>query len=210
MLGAQKAVHSTAFCVFIVNIATMTVRKAAGWRLKIKKNMKKGGPEEQFLGWYDQFADAIFRHCFFRLSDREKAKDVTQETFMRLWKYLAEGKEIANARAFLYRIANNLVIDEYRKKEMFSLDQMQEETGFDIGFDPKRALESRDEFERAQALIEQIPDPSREALVMRHIDGFSVKEIARITHESENVISVRIHRAMEKLKTLAQNYEHHH
>lgn len=180
------------------------------YRLKVKKNMKKSGQEEQFLAWHDQFADAIFRHCFFRLSDREKAKDVAQETFIRLWKYLAEGKEIVNMRAFLYRIANNLVIDEYRKKEMFSLDQMQEETGFDISFDPKRAIESRDEFERAQMLIDQIPDPYREALVMRHIDGLSVKEIARIVGVSENVISVRIHRAMEKLKTLAQNYEHHH
>lgn len=172
--------------------------------------MKRKKTEEQFLEWYDQFADAIFRHCFFRLSDREKAKDATQETFIRLWKYLSEGKEIANTRAFLYKIANNLIIDEYRRKEVLSLDQMQEESGFDIGFDPKRDIETKDELARARILLDQIPDPYREILVMRHIDGLSVKEIARITHESENVISVRIHRAIEKLKTLAQTYEHHH
>ena len=105
-------------------------------------------------------------------------------------------------RALLYRIANNLVIDEYRKKKVVSLDQMRDEEGFDIGFDSMHDIESRDEYEHAQALLERLPDKYREALVMRHIDGLSVKEISHLTHESENVISVRIHRAIEKLKAL--------
>ncbi len=158
------------------------------------------GLEKQFLGWHDQFADAIFRHCAFRLSDREKAKDVTQLTFIRLWSYVSEGKEVANVRAFLYKIANNLIIDEYRRKETSSLDQMQEETGFDVGYDIRGDIETKDEYFRALALIKELPETYREALVMRHIDGLSVKEIARIAGETENVISVRIHRAIEKLK----------
>ena len=164
--------------------------------------MKIRGLEEQFLGWHDQFADAIFRHCVFRLSDRDKAKDVTQETFIRLWNYVSEGKEVVNVRAFLYKIANNLVIDEYRRKETFSLDQMQEEQGFDIGFEERSGAEVRDEYEQALRAIEHLPDKYREALVLRHVDGLSVKEIARMAGETENVISVRIHRAIEKLKTL--------
>ena len=162
--------------------------------------MKIKGLEDQFLEWHNQFADAIFRHCFFRLSDREKAKDATQETFIRLWKYASEGKEIISVRAILYKIANNLIIDEYRRKETFSLDQMQEETGFDIGYDVRGDIETRDEYDHALKIIKNLPDKYREALVMRHIDGMSVKEIAKITGDSENVISVRIHRAIEKLK----------
>lgn len=162
--------------------------------------MKKSGQEEQFLAWHDQFADAIFRHCFFRLSDRDKAKDATQETFIRFWKYLAEGNDIENVRAFLYKIANNLIIDEYRKKETFSLDQMQEETGFDRGYDVRGEIETRDEYDRLLASMKVLPEEYREALVMRHVDGLSVKEIARIVGVSENVISVRIHRAIEKIR----------
>ncbi len=162
--------------------------------------MKIKGLEDQFLEWHDQFADAIFRHCFFRLSDREKAKDVAQETFIRLWNYVSEGKEVANIRAFLYKIANNLIIDEYRRKETLSLDQMQEETGFDVGYDVRGDIETRDEYKRALKSIENLPDKYREAFIMRHIDGMSVKEIAEITGDTENVISVRIHRAIEKLR----------
>lgn len=164
--------------------------------------MKINVVEQEFTKTYDQFADAIFRHCIFRVSDREKAKDITQVAFVRLWDYMSQGKEIDNMRAFLYRITNNLIIDEYRKKKEVSLDLMRDEEGFDIGFEPRHDIESRDEYERAQALLEQLPDKYREAIVMRHIDGLSVKEIARITHETENVVSVRIHRAIEKLKSL--------
>ena len=164
--------------------------------------MKSNAIEQEFTKTYDQFADAIFRHCVFRVSDREKAKDLTQGAFVRLWDYMAQGKEIDNMRAFLYRIANNLIIDEYRKKKEDSLDEMRDEEGFDIGFDTRQEIESRDEYERAQILLATLPDKYREVLVMRHIDGLSVKEIASLTHETENVVSVRIHRAIEKLKIL--------
>lgn len=164
--------------------------------------MKPNAVEQEFTKAYDQFADAIFRHCIFRVSDREKAKDIMQNTFVRLWGYMSQEKEIDNMRAFLYHIANNLIIDEYRKKKEISLDKMRDEEGFDVGFEPRHDIEAKDDYERAQALLEQLPEKYREALVMRHIDGLSVKDIAHLTHESENVISVRIHRAIEKLQKL--------
>lgn len=162
--------------------------------------------EEEFLKWYDQFADVIFRHCFFRLSDREKAKDVTQEVFVRLWGQVVKGESIENARALLYRIAHNLIIDEYRKKKTVSLDVLREEFDFDVGYEVTSGIEARDLCERVRGEIEKLPETYREALVMRHIDGLSVKEIAHITGDNENAISVRIHRALEKLKII---YDEH-
>lgn len=171
--------------------------------------MKSAEVEKEFLEAYSLFSDAIFRHCVFCVSDREKAKDITQITFVRLWDILSQGNEIDNMRAFLYRIVNNLIIDEYRKKKDESLDRMRDEEGFDIGFDPRNEVEARDDYERARALLETLPEHYRQALVMRHIDGLSVKEIAQMTDESENVISVRIHRAITKLTTLAKNHGQH-
>lgn len=167
--------------------------------------MKPNAVEQEFIKAYDQFADAIFRHCVFRVSDREKAKDIAQGTFVRVWDYMSQGKEIDNMRAFLYRIANNLIIDEYRKKKIDSLDRMRDDEGFDIGFETMKDIETKNEHAQAIALLECLPDKYREALVMRHIDGLSVKDIAHLMHESENVISVRIHRAIEKLQKMRDN-----
>lgn len=165
--------------------------------------------EKDYLEVYDKFADAIFRHCVFRVSDREKAKDLTQVAFIKLWEQMSQGKEIENIRAFLYRIVNNLIIDEYRKRKNDSLDQMHEEKDFDIGIDPRQNIEVHDDYNRTLSLIETLPDNYKEALIMRHIDDMSVKEISQITGDSENVISVRIHRAIEKLTKLAEKSKHH-
>ena len=64
---------------------------------------------------YDLYADAIYRHCFFRVYSKERAEELTQETFLKLWQYMNDGNEIENIRALAYRIATNLVIDDKRK-----------------------------------------------------------------------------------------------
>src|SRR3989344_8270173 len=82
------------------------------------------GGEEQFLEAFDKYSDDIFRYCYYRVFDRDKAKDVVQDAYCRTWKYVKDGKTIENMRAFLYRTAKNIIIDDSRKKKSFSLDQM--------------------------------------------------------------------------------------
>ena len=72
--------------------------------------------EKLFLEAFDTHADSLFRHACFRLSDRERARDLVQDTFLKAWDYLRGGGEIQNIKSFLYRILHNLIIDEYRKK----------------------------------------------------------------------------------------------
>jgi DNA-directed RNA polymerase specialized sigma24 family protein len=56
--------------------------------------------EQDFIKHYNQHSDAIFRHCFYRVYDRETALDLVQETFAKTWAYLATGHEVKNIRAF--------------------------------------------------------------------------------------------------------------
>lgn len=160
----------------------------------------------QFEEAFELYSDALFRHCFFRLSDREKALDLTQETFLRVWKYRENGGQIEDIKAFLYRTLNNLVVDEYRKKKTVSLDSLLEEEGVTEGdFDDlitndRKSFEEAIDSKRALLLLERLPDKYRTALTLRYVDGLSPKEIAEITGETENVVSVRIHRGLAKLR----------
>ncbi len=166
--------------------------------------------ETQFLTAFDEHADALFRHAFFRLSDRDRATDLTQETFIKAWEYARGGGEIQHWKAFLYRVLNNLIIDEYRRKKEQSLDTL-------LSDDPVRAntyiavgsrAEREDDLDeelliaRVQALIPELPEQQRVALTLRYVDGFSPKDIAVTLGVSENVASVRIHRAVEHLRKL--------
>jgi RNA polymerase sigma-70 factor (ECF subfamily) len=152
---------------------------------------------EEFMKAYDDLSDAIFRHCYFRISDRERAKDLMQDTFTKSWQYISGGAQVSNMKAFLYKVANNLIIDEYRKKKELSLDNLQEQ-GFDPGFDDRRKNESNIDV----SSINKLDKKYREVILMRYIDELSPKEIAGILGESENNISVRLHRGMGQLKEI--------
>lgn len=163
-------------------------------------------PEEQFLSAYDLYADAIFRHCALRLRDRERGKDLMQEAFMKAWEFAASGKEIENIRAFLYSIANHLIVDTARRHKLrteVSLEDMQEE-GFDVPSSEDTTQRTHQRFtqEQVMALLAQIEEPYRTAVVMRYIDDLSPAEIAQALEVSTNIVSVRITRGMKKLRSL--------
>lgn len=157
-----------------------------------------GGKRDSFLKAYNLYADAIFRHLYFRLRDRELAKDLMQETFFRAWEYVAKGKMVENLRAFLYQIAKNVLVDEFRKKKTSSLESLMEE-----GFQPEAKSQGMAEkIDGAQALdmLRTLKDEDREIIILRYIDDLTPQEISEISGDSVNVISVRLHRALEKLR----------
>lgn len=157
---------------------------------------------EGFAEAYDAWADRVFGFLCARLGDRERARDLTQETFMRTWAYIAEGKTVENIRPFLFTVANNLFKNELRaKRPVLSLDRMMEETAFepaDQGSSSATLADSR----RAMASVEGLKPEYREVLHMRYVDGLSVSEIAGMVGASASAVSVRLHRAMHKLRTV--------
>ena len=159
-----------------------------------------GNAEDLFSDAYEEYKDAIFRHCYFHTFDRERAKDALQETFVKTWEYIVEGNNIDNVRAFLYKVATNLIINASRKKKEASLDALQEE-GFDPSVDEEVSKRDFLQEERVLSLLRDIEEPYRTAVSLRYIEGFSPAEIAEVTGETANVISVRINRGLKQLRT---------
>src|SRR3990167_2086258 len=90
---------------------------------------------QRFSDAYERYSDELFRHCSLRLSDRERALELTQECFLKTWPYIERGEKGEELRAFLYRTLNNLIIDEYRRKKPHSLEAMlegSEETNVEV------------------------------------------------------------------------------
>jgi len=161
---------------------------------------------------YTSYSDELFRHCSIRLSDRERAVELTQECFLKTWEYIERGERVEEFRPFLYRTLRNLIIDEYRKKKPRSLEAMLEigeETDVEtlMPADESNTLEravERFEGKRALEALEQLPDLYREVITLRYVESLSPKEIAEIVGESENAVSVRLHRGLKKLHTLLE------
>jgi len=154
--------------------------------------------KEQFINAYNEYSDEIFRYCFYRVYDREKARELSQETFMKVWKYLQE-KDIEQYRAFLYKTAYHLIVDNSRNTKEGSLDTMME-SGFDV-VDHKKC--NRQDYIDVMAVkheIEKLDEVSREIVQLRFFADLPLRDIGHMIGESENHVAVKLHRALKKLK----------
>lgn len=155
--------------------------------------------EKEFIETFDRFGDAIFRFLVLKVSNRALAEDLTQDTFMRYWQSLREGKEMVNTRSFIYTIANNLAKDWYKKKKSDSLDAHLEK-----GLDPIDQSEADPETSAAYAevlgVVDDLEETDRVAILLRHVEGLPPREIAELLGESPNTVSVRLTRALERLR----------
>lgn len=158
--------------------------------------------QQKFLEAYDTYNDDIFRFCIVKVRNRDIALDITQDTFTKTWEYLSAGKEIDNMRAFLYQVARNAIIDWSRKKKSESLDALTE-TGLEFGSDDEvKQTENSIDAREAAKFIDDLPDKYRDILYFRYVEDLSIQEIADITGERENTVSVRVHRGVKMIEEL--------
>ena len=169
--------------------------------------------QHTFTKAFELYSDELFRHASMRLSDRDRALELTQECFMKVFEYAKKGEEIRELRPFLYRTLRHLIIDEYRRKKSVSLEAMAEKAE-DMNVedflpsDDSNSLEAaieRFDGKRAMAALQTLPDAYREVISLRYVDGLSPGEIGDIVGESENTVSVRIHRGLKKLRDMLED-----
>lgn len=161
--------------------------------------------ENMFLCAYNLHADSIFRFCYFKTSDREIAKDITQDVFMKTWEYLAQGGEVQNTKAYLYKVAYNAVIDFWRKSK--SVPESDLPLGFFENKEARENTEVQAEYSILLSVLQKLSKEDRDLITMRYVEDMSPREIAYILGEKENTISVRINRAVARLRNIANGKE---
>lgn len=151
-----------------------------------------------FESLFSEYVDVVYRLCLYKISDQAVAEDLTQETFTRLWKMMCNGSRIDKPKSYIFQIARNLIIDHYKSQKTLSLDALQED-----GFDPKDKSigpEVESDISLLKDSIESLETDYREAVYLRYVEGYKVKEIAEILDVSENLAAVRLNRGMNKLR----------
>lgn len=153
---------------------------------------------------YHDFEKGMNKYLFFRVNNRTTSTDLVQDTFTKTWKYLVKGGKVVLMKSFLYHILNDLIIDEYRKKKLVSLDNMIEN-----GFEPKNKEEGNYmnifDGKIAMNLIALLPAKYGKVMRMRFVQDLTLSEMSLLTGQSKNTVAVQIHRGTEMLKQL---YEH--
>ena len=159
----------------------------------------------------EQYQHRLLRYLVYLTGDRDLARDLFQETWIRV---LERGHQFDGRRTFstwLYAIARNLTIDFFRKKNPVSLDAlMAEERHAPLEpVDPQpqawERLVQREQSERINTALLHIPAMYREAVVLRFQDELTLDEIAAVTSTPLGTVKSRLYRGLDAL--LAQMKE---
>jgi RNA polymerase sigma-70 factor, ECF subfamily len=161
--------------------------------------MKRMDIEKEFLEAYDTLSNALYRHAYMKLHDKDAAKDMVQETFTKTWLYISKGNEIEYMKSFLYRTLHNNIVDFVRKSRTLSIETL-EEDGMQFPEEKALTIPERAEYNELIDRIKKLKEPHHTILIMRYVDDLPPKDIAQALRISANSVSVRIHRALQALR----------
>lgn len=154
----------------------------------------KAGDRDAFAALYRRHQAAVLNFCYQMLRNYEDAADVFQEAFRYLFLHAGSYEPSAKFTTYLFRIARNLCIDILRRRRRWKLQQL--DTDIDVS-DPRRPQETRLESEEIEASVrmslEEVPEPYREVLLLRLVQGLSYDDVASITESPLGTVKSRLH-----------------
>lgn len=147
----------------------------------------------------DQYADRLFRFALKNLADADRARDVVQDTFEKLW-VRVDTVEYGKVKSYLFTSAYHTMIDIYRKEKRLSYPEQLPEVLVD-------GNEYNNLNELLDKAVARLPEQQRMVLTLRDYEGYSYREIEEITGLGESQVKVYIFRARMFLKEHIQRME---
>jgi len=141
---------------------------------------------------FEQYHTAIFAYLYRLTEDREWAHDLTQETFLKVFRARRQLPHVENRRAWVYRIATNTALNALKRHRRFSWLPWHQADLTVMG----QGEQSDNRITIEQALVQLAPHYRAPLLLYSHYD-LSVREVAEALEISEGAVKTRLHRARE-------------
>jgi RNA polymerase sigma-70 factor (ECF subfamily) len=151
-------------------------------------------------GIYDEFHPLLYSYIFRRVGDVEVARDLTADVFRRFLQSTASGKGPNDQlRAWLYRVAHNIVVDHYRLGQDRQKQPLTESLASDEA-EPESVAEQRVQCDNVRSAMEQLTDEQQEVIALKFLEGLTNDEVAQITNRSVGAVKALQHRALATLR----------
>lgn len=161
--------------------------------------------EKEFVTLVNRHIGMIYKVCNIYCQDPEDKKDLFQEIVLQLWRGYASFRQEAQFSTWLYRVALNTAISNYRKVVKRPRKTSLAEAGIDIP-DAADISFGDEKVKLLYKAIEQLT-PIEKAMIMLHLDGCTYNEIAAITGISNNNVGVKLNRIKSKLEKILTAYD---
>lgn len=158
--------------------------------------------------------NAVYAFAYRMLGNKADAEDITQRTFIRVWKAAANYEPDAQFSTWLFTIAKNLAFNESRRrkrKHSFSLEEYVtvkkgNVPASEAELSPQDALMARELNEQIDKALAKLPEKARAAVQLRRFQELSYEEIADILDTSISATKSLLFRARQQLKETLKRY----
>jgi RNA polymerase sigma-70 factor (ECF subfamily) len=149
-----------------------------------------------------QHADRVYRLAYRLSGNRADAEDLTQETFVRVFRSLADYTP-GTFEGWLHRITTNLFLDMVRRRQRIRFDSLAEDASDRLASDaagPERVFEQNNLDPEIQRALDALPADFRAAVVLCDLEGLTYEEIALTVGIKVGTVRSRIHRGRVLLR----------
>jgi len=175
--------------------------------------LARGGDEAASRELVRRYQRPVFSLIYRMVRDRELAEDLSQDTFVKVLNALASYRPEFKFSSWVFKIANNVAIDQLRRRELDTLSlegsphattpDMIEATALEIGERAESALDEVANRELGSAIeraIGKLRPEYRSCILLRHVEGRPYEEIAEILDLPLGTVKTYIHRARHELR----------
>jgi RNA polymerase sigma factor (sigma-70 family) len=141
----------------------------------------------------EEYADSVYRFIRGNLKDEDRANDIVQDSFEKLWRHVTE-IEYPVVKSWLFSTAYHNMIDIIRKEKKISYPGMIHEE------EMINESQYSDLNEILHEALERLPEQQKTSVLLRDYEGYSYKEIGEITGQSEALVKTNIYRGRLALK----------
>jgi RNA polymerase sigma-70 factor, ECF subfamily len=204
----RKAASETTAGADTVPEAASTASQAAEEGEWIARS--RAGDREAFAHIYARYENGVFRHAYRLLEDADEADDVRQETFVRAYQSLSRFRGDSRVKTYLFAICGNLCRDRLRHRRRhpengYGLTIPEgaiylSDGGTTAGQDPLTCLQRATDAARVRNALTRLSPPDRELILLYHVEGMALDDIAVIVGCTRVSVPVRLFRARRRLR----------
>lgn len=174
----------------------------------------KDGREEAFKGLINRYTSSLYNFTA-RLTDRNNASDIVQETFIKVWKNLHNfDGEKASFKTWIFTIARNTATDFLRKKKSLLFSDMEKNTNEndndnsfsenipDENLLPDKILQKLEDSDLLNKILDELPLNYKTILVLHYQEDMTFDEIGKVLGKPLNTVKSQHHRAIVLLRKM--------
>lgn len=171
------------------------------------------GDERSFELLLKKYLKPVYNFLFRLTNDRYALDDLTQTTFIKVWRNIKKFNTDKNFKTWLYTIAKNTAYDYFKKKKTIPFSSFIDAEGnnkleniSDQDILPLELLEKADTAKTLETALDKISDQYRLILTMHYKDDFSLQEIAGILNLPYNTVKSQHQRGLKALRQILQGF----